>query len=75
MEQLESVLTETTLPTGEASLLAAREIVKHLDGLDTLSLPFAYGTEDGVKWMDYDELVGLIESIIRHYFGLEPREE
>ena len=57
--------------------LAARDIVKHLDGFENFELPMEYYNDesDTLTTMNYDELVAMIENIIRHYFGLEPSRE
>ena len=55
--------------------LAAREIIKHLDGMGVIDLPVLFYNEHEKK-MDmytYDGLVLLLESIIRDAYG-EPDE-
>lgn len=68
---------EASFSNDEAPLLAAREIIKHLDGAENFELPligFDENTDTTIE-LDYDGVVGLVEDIIRHFFSLEPRNE
>ncbi len=70
------LLGQSLSNTEEASLLAAREIVKHMEGSDKffeLPCEIYSGEEDRIISMDYDDVVDLVEGIIRHYFNLESR--
>jgi len=58
----------------EAAMLAAREILKYMDGWG-IEFPFEIIVDESPVWMDYDDAAAIIESIISHFFNLEPRNE
>lgn len=70
-------MMETPFYPEDAPRAAAREILKHLDGAENFELPLiGENPGDGsLIELDYDDTVGLIEGIIRHYFSLEPNDE
>jgi|WetSurMetagenome_2_1015567.scaffolds.fasta_scaffold487182_2 hypothetical protein len=70
-------LVSLGLAKEEAPLLAAREIVKCLDGMEAFELPIEYYSEDDddLHSLDYDDVVEMFAGIIRHFFGVQPDGE
>ena len=79
MEQFKTATTDVNeaLSREQASLLAAREIVKSIEGFELIEYPVEYYNEDTEELhsLNYDDVVSMFENIIRHFYGQEPRDE
>lgn len=59
----------------ESAVLAARDVVKHLEEAEIIALPCEVVESGSPKTFDYDDAVELIEGIFRHYLNLPARGE